>query len=160
MPGVSCQLAELREGALKSLSGSGGGIRFSKSMAGGFGPLAIGWAGPRYCYVRSGGKFVRGKLGNWREFEEPGDALGEFGGVACLAFPDGQDVVAQGAELAAGELVTMAVALELGEPVGVAGGGDAAAAASVHVPEAAVDVDDLVAGGEDEVWGAGEGADV
>jgi len=92
--------------------------------------------------------------------EKTGNAVCQFGGVSCLAFPDGQDVITQGAELTAGALIAGPVTLQLGEPVGVASGGDAAAATGVHVPEAAVDVDDLEAGGEDEVWGAWKGAEV
>jgi hypothetical protein len=64
---------------------------------------------------------------------------------------------AEGAEVA---FVAGGVALDFGEPVLAAGGGDAAAAAGVHVPEAAVDEDDFFEPWEDEVGRAGEGSDV
>src|SRR5439155_24881924 len=81
--------------------------------------------------------------------------------VLALAFREGQDFPALAVEAAAVFSVAVFVAGEFGEPVFSAGGGDAAAAAAgVHVPEAAADVDDFSSGGEDEVGGAGEGFDV
>lgn len=55
-------------------------------------------------------------------------------------------------------VVKGAVALELGAPLVRAGGGPAEEVALVHVPEAAVDLDDGTVAGEDQVGGAGEGA--
>jgi hypothetical protein len=77
-----------------------------------------------------------------------------------LAFVEGQDAVSGVQEGFAGASVAEAVAIELGEPEGAAGGGDAAAGAVVHVPEAAGDEDDFFEAREDEVGGAGEGFDV
>jgi hypothetical protein len=77
-----------------------------------------------------------------------------------LAFPDGEDAPAEAAKGAAGAAVAVGVALDFGEPVGAAGGGDAACAAVVHVPEAAADEDDFFEAWEDEVRRAGEGGDV
>jgi len=102
-----------------------------------------------------------GESSSWGgSVQELADACGEPGAVAELAFPEDEDVPALATEGAGGAEVAGAVALELGEPVGAAGVGDAAAAApppGVHVPEAAVDVDDFFEAGEDEVGGAGEG---
>lgn len=96
----------------------------------------------------------------WLWVEESGEAFGEGSGVVGLAFPDGENSIGKGTQLSTSAPVAIAVALELGEPVAAMGSGDAAAATGVHVPEAAVDVDDFVAGGEDEVGGAGERAEV
>jgi hypothetical protein len=68
-----------------------------------------------------------------------------------LAFPDGEGLPAEAAEGVDGAFVAGAVAVHFGEPVLAAGSGDAAAAAGVHVPEAAVDEDDFFETGEDEV---------
>jgi hypothetical protein len=91
--------------------------------------------------------------------EEAAEASGERG-VFELAFVEGEDVVAGLAEGGAGAAVAAAVAVELGEPEVAAGGGDSAAGAVVHVPEAAGDEDDFFDAWEDEVGGAGEGFDV
>jgi hypothetical protein len=85
--------------------------------------------------------------------------LGAFGGLG-LAFPDGEDLVAELAEGAARTLVAAGVVVDLGEQVIAAGGGDAAGPAGVAVPEAAVDEDDFFETWEDEVGRAGEGGDV
>jgi hypothetical protein len=65
-------------------------------------------------------------------------------------------VPAEGLEAAAGARVAALVAGEFGEPVPAAGGGDAACAAIVHVPEAAMDVDDFFELGENDIGSAGE----
>ena len=67
---------------------------------------------------------------------------------------------AEAAEGAKGSFVAGGVLLDFGEPVFAAGGGDAAASAGVHVPEAAVDEDDFLEAGEDEIGCAEEGSDV
>ena len=79
-------------------------------------------------------------------------------GGAGLAFPDGEDAPAEAAEGAEMVAVAGGVLVDFGEPVIAAGGGNAASAAGMAVPEAAVDKDDLAVAGEDEVGGAGEGS--
>ncbi len=60
--------------------------------------------------------------------EEFLNTAGKGLGTAGLAFPDGEEGVAELAQLAVGEEVAAVVAAEFGEPVGAVGGGDAAAA--------------------------------
>jgi hypothetical protein len=64
--------------------------------------------------------------------------------------------------LEAGEFLASGLTFPDGEglPAEAADGGDAAAAAGVHVPEAAVDEDDFFEAREDEVRRAGEGSDM
>ena len=76
-----------------------------------------------------------------------------------MAFPDGEDAPAEAGEGAAVTLVAGGVALDFGEPVVAARGGDAAGPAMVHVPEAAVDEDDFLESRKDEVWRAAECGD-
>lgn len=79
---------------------------------------------------------------------------------ARLALPHGEHAPGAAAQGAAVLLVAGGVVLDFGEPVVAAGGGDAAGSAGMSVPEAAVDEDDILAAGKDEVGRAGEGGDV
>jgi hypothetical protein len=88
------------------------------------------------------------------------EAAGEFWEVAGLAFPDGEDAPAEAAEGAVGTAVAVGVSLDFGGPPFAAGGGDAASAAGVAVPETAAHVNDLSMTGQDNVGGAGEGFDM
>jgi hypothetical protein len=107
--------------------------------------------------------FVRAalRLGGFafQEFQEFGFERGLFAGGG-LAFPDDEGLPALLLEGAAVAAVAVGVAVDFGEPVIAAGGGDAAGSAGVSVPEAAVDEDDFFEAGEDEVGGGGEGGDV
>ena len=71
------------------------------------------------------------------------EATCESGEITQLAFPDGEDFVAEALEGAGGLAVAVVVAGEFGEPVGAPEFGDSAAAAGVGMPEAAVDEDDF-----------------
>jgi hypothetical protein len=73
--------------------------------------------------------------------EEAGEAGLQLGEAiwAGVAFPDGEELIAEAAEGAAVLAVAGGVALDFGEPVFAACGGDAAGTAGVSVPEAAVD---------------------
>ena len=64
-----------------------------------------------------------------------------------MAFPDGEELPAEAAEGSAGAFVAGGVALDFGEPVALAGGGDAEGTAGMSVPEAAVDEDDFLEAG-------------
>ena len=77
-----------------------------------------------------------------------------------MAFPNGEHAPAEAAKSAKCSPVASGVALDFGEPVFRADGGNAAGPAGVHVPEAAVDEDDFSQTVEDEVRRAGEGGDV
>lgn len=74
-----------------------------------------------------------------------------------MAFPDDEGSPAAAGQGAAVGAVAAGVAVDFVKPVFAALGGDAARAACVAVPEAAVDEDDFFESGEDEVGGAGEG---
>ena len=78
-------------------------------------------------------------------------------GLLQLAFPDDDDAPAFGFELSPGLLVTLLVPSDFRRPeVGVSLGNRVVLAAFVAVPEAAVDEDDSVVFGEDDIGGAGE----
>jgi hypothetical protein len=73
-----------------------------------------------------------------------------------LALPNHQDAPTGVPQGALDPFVPGRVALQLLDPVGPARGGKAAAATTVHVPEAAADEDDLAQTREDQIGVAGE----
>ena len=89
--------------------------------------------------------------------EEGGEARAEAVDFCRLglALPNDEHAPAEAAEVAQVFPIAGGVVLDFGEPVFAACGGNAAAAAGVHVPEAAVDEDDFFEAQEDEVWRAG-----
>jgi hypothetical protein len=90
-----------------------------------------------------------------QEAAEPGLKTGQ----ACplgLALPSHQDAPTGVPQGALDPFVPGRVSLQLLDPVGPARGGNAAAATTVHVPEAAADEDDLAQTREDEIRIAGQ----
>ena len=77
-----------------------------------------------------------------------------------LAFPDHHHLPAGFSQGLPGQLVPSRVALQLGGPVVASRRWNAASGAAVHVPEAAVDVDDLPQSREHQIGSAGKRSDV
>jgi hypothetical protein len=77
-----------------------------------------------------------------------------------LAFPDHHHLPAGFSQGLPGQLVPSRVALQLGGPVVAPRRWNAASGAAVHVPEAAVDVDDLPQSREHQIGSAGKRSDV
>ena len=77
-----------------------------------------------------------------------------------LALPHDEDAPAEAAQRALHAAIAGGVAVDLGEPVRAVGGGNAAAAAGVAMPETARDEDGLVEAVKDEVGHAGKRGDM